>query len=66
MKKTITITEGMQTPLILALNAQKKRFEELREFAADIEDKDWVQRYENEIQTIDQLLEKIRKAKWSV
>ena len=66
MKKTITITEGMQTPLILALNAQKEHFEELREFAADIEDKGWVQRYENEIQTIDQLLEKIRKAKWSV
>ena len=65
-KKTITITDDMETPLILALKKQKMSSEELRGFAADRGAKNIVQMYENEIQAIDQLLEKIRKAKWRV
>lgn len=65
-KKTITITYDMETPLILALKTQKMSIEELRGFAADRGSTDIVRMYENEIQAIDQLLEKIRKAKWRV
>lgn len=66
MKKTITITDDMEIPLIRALKAQKMTCEELRGFAADRGEKNFVQIYENEIQAIAQLLEKIRRAKWSV
>ena len=64
MEKTITITKDMELPLLMALKKQKMTCEELRGFAADKGEKNFVQIYENEIQVIEQMLEKIGRAEW--
>ena len=64
MKKTITITDDMYTPLILSLLARKELTEKFREFAADHGKKDMAQMYKKEIRTIDQMVEVIRWTEW--
>ena len=64
MEKTITITDDMETPLVVALRMGKNATEELRKFATDRGEEDEALRYKKDIQAIDQILELIRRAKW--
>ena len=64
MKKTITITDDMEVPLRLALDAGKARSKELRQYAVDCGNHDMVLWYERQIQTMNQVLEIIRGAEW--